>query len=133
MKIGELAKRTGMATSKIRFYESAGLLGDVQRKENGFRSYDEQSLVTLNFIQDAQKAGFDLVAIRNMLPQSQPIPKSERAQQLLLKRLEERVKAIESVQMRLKQQRTDLLATVQHVRERLAKETGSAPTQQSLI
>ncbi len=133
MKIGELAKRTGMATSKIRFYESAGLLGDVQRKENGFRSYDEQSLVTLNFIQDAQKAGFDLVAIRNMLPQSQPIPKSERAQQLLLKRLEERVKAIESVQVRLKQQRTDLLATVQHVRERLAKETGSAPTQQSLI
>ena len=133
MKIGELAKRTGMATSKIRFYESAGLLGDVQRKENGFPSYDEQSLVTLNFIQDAQKAGFDLVAIRNMLPQSQPIPKSERAQQLLLKRLEERVKAIESVQVRLKQQRTDLLATVQHVRERLAKETGSAPTQQSLI
>ena len=133
MKIGELAKRTGMATSKIRFYESAGLLGDVQRKENGFRSYDEQSLVTLNFIQDAQKAGFDLVAIRNMLPQSQPIPKSERAQQLLLKRLEDRVKAIESVQVRLKQQRTDLLATVQHVRERLAKETGSAPTQQSLI
>ena len=133
MKIGELAKRTGMATSKIRFYESAGLLGDVQRKENGFRSYDEQSLVTLNFIQDAQKAGFDLVAIRNMLPQSQPIPKSERAQQLLLKRLEERVKAIESVQVRLKQQRTDLLATVQHVRERLAKETGCAPTQQSLI
>ena len=133
MKIGELAKRTGMATSKIRFYESAGLLGDVQRKENGFRSYDEQSLVTLNFIQDAQKAGFDLVAIRNMLPQSQPIPKSERAQQLLLKRLEERVNAIESVQVRLKQQRTDLLATAQHVRERLAKETGSAPTQQSLI
>ena len=133
MKIGELAKRTGMATSKIRFYESAGLLGDVQRKENGFRSYDEQSLVTLNFIQDAQKAGFDLVAIRNMLPQSQPIPKSERAQKLLLKRLEDRVKAIESVQVRLKQQRTDLLATVQHVRERLAKETGSAPTQQSLI
>ena len=133
MKIGELAKRTGMATSKIRFYESAGLLGDVQRKENGFRTYDEQSLVTLTFIQDAQKAGFDLVAIRNMLPQQMPIPKSERAQQQLLKRLEERVKAIESVQVRLKQQRSDLLATAAHVQERLAKETGQAPKQQSLI
>ena len=133
MKIGELAKRTGMATSKIRFYESAGLLGDVQRKENGFRTYDEQSLVTLTFIQDAQKAGFDLVAIRNMLPQQMPIPKSERAQQQLLKRLEERVKAIESVQVRLKQQRSDLLATAAHVQERLAKETGQSPKQQSLI
>ena len=133
MKIGELAKRTGMATSKIRFYESAGLLGDVQRKENGFRTYDEQSLVTLTFIQDAQKAGFDLVAIRNMLPQQLPIPKSERAQQQLLKRLQERVKAIESVQVRLKQQRSDLLATAQHVQERLAKETGQSPKQQSLI
>ncbi|MEY2994700.1 MAG: hypothetical protein RL357_1635 [Pseudomonadota bacterium] len=133
MKIGELAKRTGMATSKIRFYESAGLLGDVQRKENGFRTYDEQSLVTLTFIQDAQKAGFDLVAIRNMLPQQMPIPKSERAQQQLLKRLEERVKAIESVQVRLKQQRSDLLATAAHVQERLAKEAGQSPKQQSLI
>ncbi len=133
MKIGELAKRTGMATSKIRFYESAGLLGDVPRKENGFRTYDEQSLVTLTFIQDAQKAGFDLVAIRNMLPQQLPIPKSERAQQQLLKRLQERVKAIESVQVRLKQQRSDLLATAQHVQERLAKETGQSPKQQSLI
>ena len=34
MKIGELAKISGLATSRIRFYEEAGLLV-VQRQANG--------------------------------------------------------------------------------------------------
>jgi DNA-binding transcriptional MerR regulator len=87
MNIGELAKRTGMATSKIRFYEAAGLLGVVERKENGFRTYSEHSLVTLAFIQDAQKAGLDLEAIRALLPQHTAIPKAERALKTLLRQL----------------------------------------------
>ncbi len=33
MKIGELAKRTGLAASAIRFYESKGLLNAVSRQE----------------------------------------------------------------------------------------------------
>ncbi len=31
MKIGELAERTGLATSRIRFYERIGLLKSVER------------------------------------------------------------------------------------------------------
>lgn len=38
MKIGELARRTGLAASRIRFYEEAGLLV-VQRQANGYRDY----------------------------------------------------------------------------------------------
>jgi len=133
MRIGELAKRTGMATSKIRFYESAGLLGDVERKENGFRTYDEQALITLTFIRDAQVAGFDLEAIRKMLPEPGGIPKSERAQRQLLSRVQERIKAIDAVQVKLKQQRIELANIQQQVQSRLNQAETTAPTQQSLI
>jgi len=37
MKIGELAERTGLAPSKIRFYEAHGLIAPVQRRANGYR------------------------------------------------------------------------------------------------
>ena len=39
MKIGELAGRTGLAASRIRFYERIGLLKAVERQANGYRSY----------------------------------------------------------------------------------------------
>jgi DNA-binding transcriptional MerR regulator len=42
MKIGELAKRTGLATSKIRFYETQELITPVQRQANGYREYVPQ-------------------------------------------------------------------------------------------
>ena len=37
MKIGELARRSGLAASTIRFYESKGLLKAVSRQSNGYR------------------------------------------------------------------------------------------------
>ena len=36
MRIGELAKRAGVGTSKIRFYESRGLLAPAARLANGY-------------------------------------------------------------------------------------------------
>lgn len=38
MKIGELAQKTGLAPSRIRFYERIGLLKTVTRKANGTAS-----------------------------------------------------------------------------------------------
>lgn len=37
MKIGDLAKRTGLTASRIRFYERVGLLKAVERTTNGYR------------------------------------------------------------------------------------------------
>ena len=36
MRIGELAQRSGLAPSRIRFYERIGLLKLVQRRANGY-------------------------------------------------------------------------------------------------
>jgi DNA-binding transcriptional MerR regulator len=133
MNIGELAKRTGMATSKIRFYEAAGLLGVVERKENGFRTYSEHSLVTLAFIQDAQKAGLDLEAIRALLPQHTAIPKAERALKTLLRQLQSKLAATDLLQQRLRQQRHELVCTIAQVQSRVNQGSNAAPPQQSLL
>ena len=70
MKIGELASRTGLAKSKIRFYEEKGLLNVVERTANGYRSYPPQAESILNLIVNGQQAGFSLDELRALLPQS---------------------------------------------------------------
>lgn len=57
MKIGELAKLTGLATSRIRFYEASGLIRS-QRKANGYRDYAADTVWILELVTGAQGAGF---------------------------------------------------------------------------
>ncbi len=68
MKIGELSKRTGLAASKIRFYEDIGLLRLVHRSANGYRTYPPEAEIILNLISNGQKAGFSLEELRKLLP-----------------------------------------------------------------
>jgi len=68
MKIGELAKRTGLSASAIRFYESKGLLRSVSRQSNGYRDYPPDAVVILNIIVNAQQTGFTLDEIGAILP-----------------------------------------------------------------
>lgn len=68
MRIGELAKLTGLAPSRIRFYEASGLISSVERKANGYRDYDADAVWVLEMITNAQAAGFSLEEIRRLLP-----------------------------------------------------------------
>ena len=68
MRIGELSKKTGLATSKIRFYEDIGLLKLVNRSANGYRTYPPEAEVVLNLISNGQRAGFSLDELRKLLP-----------------------------------------------------------------
>ena len=70
MNIGTLAKETGLAPSRIRYYEAQGLLGAVQRTANGYRVYAAGTIQILRLITSAQDAGFSLDEIRNLLPQA---------------------------------------------------------------
>ena len=68
MKIGELAQRTGLAPSRIRFYERIGLLKAVERQANGYRSYPDDAVLALRLIATGQRAGFSLDELRALLP-----------------------------------------------------------------
>ncbi|MEP1206372.1 MAG: MerR family transcriptional regulator [Rhizobiaceae bacterium] len=68
MKIGELAKVTGVSTSRIRFYESHGLLPMPLRQENGYRVYSEAIVSRLKTITVSKALGFSLSEIQGFLP-----------------------------------------------------------------
>src|SRR6202051_5126254 len=68
MKIGELAKETGFAPSRIRYYEALGLIGSVDRGLNGYRQYSRETGQILEIIIIAQQAGFSLDELLNLLP-----------------------------------------------------------------
>ncbi len=115
MKIGELAKRSGLAPSRIRFYEASGLVRGVERRENGYRDYGPEAVWTLEIITSAQSAGFSLDEIRNLLPSVQD-NKWQHAE--LLDGLERKVAEIEVLQQRLAQNRAQLLAAIETIRRR---------------
>jgi DNA-binding transcriptional MerR regulator len=70
MRIGELAKRVGVSTSAIRFYEASGLLAASARGDNGYRDYGADALKRLQFIQLAQRLGFSLDSLRALFAQN---------------------------------------------------------------
>ena len=66
-KIGEVAKQTGIGIETLRFYERSGLLDRPARTEGGYRLYDEEALLTLEFIKRAQTLGFTLDEIKQII------------------------------------------------------------------
>src|SRR5689334_17498826 len=67
LTIGELANRTGLRTSALRYYEDQGLLEPAERTAAGYRLYDESAEQTVRFIQRAQRLGFSLTDIGLLL------------------------------------------------------------------
>lgn len=68
MRIGELARRTGVSVSRIRFYEARGLLPQAPRMDNGYRSYGANAVGILHFVDQAQRLGFSLTEIQHGMP-----------------------------------------------------------------
>ncbi|HEY8454664.1 MAG TPA: MerR family DNA-binding transcriptional regulator [Actinopolymorphaceae bacterium] len=56
MRIGELARRTGVSVRALRYYEEQGLLS-ADRSPNGYREYDESAVDRVDQIQLLYSAG----------------------------------------------------------------------------
>jgi len=67
MRIGELARRSGLAPTALRYYERAGLLPPPRRTPAGYRAYDAGVLQRLVFIRAAQALGLSLPEIREVI------------------------------------------------------------------
>lgn len=67
MLIGELAERSGIPARTIRFYEQAEVLTPPERSSNGYRIYSDRTLAELTFVRRAQRLGFSLDEIREIL------------------------------------------------------------------
>ena len=65
MSIGEVARRVGVRTSALRFYEDEGLLPPAQRV-GGKRRYEQGAVARLLMIRFCQQLGFTLAEIREL-------------------------------------------------------------------
>ncbi|GGL74996.1 redox-sensitive transcriptional activator SoxR [Wenxinia marina] len=71
LAIGDLAARTGLAVSAIRFYETHGILAPV-RNAGGHRRYARSDIRRLSFAMAAQKLGLPLAEIAGHLKDLPP-------------------------------------------------------------
>lgn len=67
MRIGELARRTGVSRRSLRYYEQQGLL-TADRTVGGHRDYPERAVVRVIRIQELYAAGLHSKKIARLLP-----------------------------------------------------------------
>lgn len=67
MNISDVAKKTGLTSKAIRFYEEKGLVTPPLRSENGYRSYNQQHLDELTLLRQARQVGFNLEECRELI------------------------------------------------------------------
>jgi DNA-binding transcriptional MerR regulator len=108
MRIGELARRTGLSASRIRFYQASGLI-EARRLGNGYRDYPEQVVRSLEIITCGQQAGFSLEEMRKL---TSAAGDGAARHDRLLASLKRKVAEIEAMQLRLAQNRAQLLAVI---------------------
>lgn len=99
LTIGEVAERSGVATSALRFYEAAGLIAS-ERNASGHRRFPRRVLRRVAFIVFAQKVGLSLDEIRGELAKLPRNRAPDRADWAKLsgswaKRIDERIAALE--------------------------------------
>ena len=71
MKIGEVARLTGVGIETLRFYETNGLLDKPKRTYSGYRMYGDDVLERIAFIKKAQMLGFTLEEIGQLIKHKQ--------------------------------------------------------------
>ena len=67
LTIGKLARRIGIKSSAIRYYERHGILRPALRAANGYRFYDDDAVRMLVFVRRAQSLGITLKEIKPLL------------------------------------------------------------------
>lgn len=67
LTIGTLARKEGLATETLRYYERLGLIEPSHRTAANYRLYDGVAVRRLRFIRRAQALGFSLAEIGELL------------------------------------------------------------------
>ncbi len=67
LRSGELADAAGVNLQTLRYYERRGLLAEPQRSPGGHRVYPPQALTVLRVIKTAQRLGFTLDEVADLV------------------------------------------------------------------
>jgi DNA-binding transcriptional MerR regulator len=123
LKIGEVARQTGLSIKTIRYYEGRGLLEQPPRTQGGYRLYGPEEVARLRFVQRAKLLGLTLEEIKELVELAVRCNEGE-----IVPRLEEVLEAklaeMERKMVELSAFRQNLL----YYRERASALSGVLPT-----
>jgi DNA-binding transcriptional MerR regulator len=143
LKISEVADRTGLTTSALRFYENAGIV-TPDRAPNGYRTYSETDVDALRFVTRSKAVGLSLDEIAELLELRRTdrcAPLQDRLTELVATRLAD-TKALAAELVAFSADLEDLLAQLDVHRPDgpcddncgcLTTDTGADPTAPALV
>src|SRR5262245_15813735 len=99
MKVGELAKRTGLTVRTLHHYDEIGLLSPSQRSRSGHRMYGERDVLRLQKIVSLRQLGLTLEEVAQWL--TRPRLSALQVLELHITRLREQIDAQQSLCQRL--------------------------------
>lgn len=67
LTVSKLAQLTAVSSDAVRYYAKEGLIAAAAKTTAGYRLYDERAVRHIRFIKQAQKCGFSLTEIRELL------------------------------------------------------------------
>ncbi|QAY96579.1 MerR family transcriptional regulator [Methylovirgula ligni] len=120
MKIGEIAQRAGVSTSRLRFYEAKGLLR-ASRSANGYRSYEAKTVKIVGIIERAQHLGFSLREIAALLAMP---PEQRKRPEAFIPYVEAKLREIDAHLREVQKRRREL----RNLLEQLVAESKSGKT-----
>ncbi|HWP43305.1 MAG TPA: MerR family transcriptional regulator [Blastocatellia bacterium] len=68
LRIGEVAAQSGVSIQTLRYYERRGLLRKPARRPSGYRDYSPDVVQHVRLIKWAQRLGFTLEEIKDLVP-----------------------------------------------------------------
>jgi DNA-binding transcriptional MerR regulator len=77
LRSGEVAERAGVNVETLRYYERRGLIPSPARSLGGHRTYSEETVALLHVIKSAQRLGFTLVEVADLLDGTRKHPTSD--------------------------------------------------------
>ncbi|MEL4276327.1 MerR family transcriptional regulator [Shewanella xiamenensis] len=106
MKIGEVAKHTGLSVKSIRYYHDIGLVCG-ERNEAGYRVYRHRDIESLKFVHQCRDLGFSLEDCKLLLGlRNNDSRNAEEVKQLTRNHLayvEEQIGKLQNLRSQLKQ------------------------------
>jgi DNA-binding transcriptional MerR regulator len=108
LKVGELARHTGLTVRTLHHYDAIGLLAPTGRTESGYRLYSQEDVARLHGIQAMRQLGLPLAEIASMLEGDGGEPGAVLARQVA--QLDEQIGQARELRERLALLRDGLLA-----------------------
>ncbi|MCP1452300.1 MerR family transcriptional regulator [Priestia megaterium] len=64
LAIQNISSITGLSTYTLRYYENIGLLSDIERDENGYRTYRQTDILWIDFLIRLRKTGMPITNMK---------------------------------------------------------------------